>query len=56
MRELTKEETQQINGGRLKWGAGAAAVLTLSMWSPVTFAFGLPIAAGMYTVAAFTDK
>jgi hypothetical protein len=56
MRELTKEEKQQVNGGGLDWETGAASVLTLSMWSPATLAFGLPIAAGMYTVALFSSK
>ncbi len=53
MRELTKEETQQVNGGGLDWRTGSSMVLTLSMWSPVTFAFGAPIALSMYAVSTF---
>ena len=53
MRELTKEETQLVNGGGLDWRTSASMVLTLSMWSPATFAFGAPIALRMYAVSAF---
>jgi|TARA_B110000977_G_scaffold201560_1_gene296872 hypothetical protein len=53
MRELTKQETQQVNGGGLDWRAGASAVLTLSMWSPATAFFGVPIAVSMYAVSTF---
>jgi hypothetical protein len=53
MRELTKQETQQVNGGGLDWRTSASMVLTLSMWSPVTFAFGAPIALSMYAISAF---
>ena len=46
MRELTAAEMQQVNGGL---GAldGASLIMTLSMWSPVTFAFGTPIAGAL---------
>jgi hypothetical protein len=53
MRELTKQETQQVNGGGLDWRTGASMVLTLSMWSPVTVVFGVPIALSMYAVSTF---
>jgi hypothetical protein len=53
MRELTKEETQQVNGGGLDWRTGSSMVLTLSMWSPATLAFGVPIALSMYAISAF---
>jgi hypothetical protein len=53
MRELTKEETQQVNGGGLDWRTGASMVLTLSVWSPVTVVFGVPIALSMYAVSTF---
>jgi len=53
MRELTKQETQQVNGGGLDWRTGASAVLTLSMWSPATAFFGVPIAVSMYAVSTF---
>ena len=53
MRELTKEETQQVNGGGLDWRTGASIVLTLSVWSPVTVVFGVPIALSMYAVSTF---
>jgi hypothetical protein len=53
MRELTKQETQQVNGGGLDWRTGASMVLTLSVWSPVTVVFGVPIALSMYAVSTF---
>ena len=53
MRELTKEEMQQVNGGGLDWRTGASMVLTLSVWSPVTVVFGVPIALSMYAISAF---
>jgi lactobin A/cerein 7B family class IIb bacteriocin len=56
MRELTKEEMQLVNGGRLSWQAGGAIVLGLSIVSPVTFAFGFPIGMSMLAVAAFTEQ
>ena len=56
MRELTKEETQQVNGGRLDWQGGGSIVLSLSIVSPVTFAFGFPIGMAMLAVAAFKDQ
>ena len=56
MRELTKEETQQVNGGRLDWQGGGSIVLSLSIVSPVTFAFGFPIGMAMLAVAAFRDQ
>lgn len=55
MRELTENELEQISGG-LSWTEGGLTILTLSAVSPVTFAFGAPIAAGMLTVAHFTDQ
>lgn len=55
MRELTKEETQLVNGGRLSWQGGGSIVLGLSIVSPVTFAFGFPIGMAMLAVAAFTE-
>ena len=56
MRELTNEELQVVNGGKLSWGDGASAVLALSLYSPVTMAFGLPIAGAMYTMAVLSDN
>ena len=56
MRELTKEEMQQVNGGRLSWQGGGSIVLGLSIVSPVTFAFGFPIGMAMLAVAAFTER
>ena len=53
MRELTKEEMQQVNGAGLDWRTGASMVLTLSMWSPATVVFGVPIALSMYAVSTF---
>jgi hypothetical protein len=56
MRELTKEETHLVNGGRLSWQEGGSIVLGLSIVSPVTFAFGFPIGMAMLAVAAFSDQ
>jgi bacteriocin-like protein len=53
MRELTKEETQQVNGGGLDWRTGASIVRTLSTWPPITAVFGVPIALSMYAVSTF---
>lgn len=46
MRELTTREVEVVNGG-LSWGEGAGIVFSLSLYSPVTAAFGLPIGAAM---------
>ena len=46
MRELTAAEMQQVNGG-LSWGDGAAIVFSLSPYSPITAAFGVPIGTAM---------
>ncbi len=49
MRELTVEEMQQVDGG-LTPIEGASLIASLSMFSPVTFAFGIPIAGALVVV------
>ena len=46
MRELTQTEMQQVGGGMTAIEA-AGIIAGLSMYSPVTMAFGLPIAGSL---------
>lgn len=56
MRELTKQEIEMVSGG-LDMETGALAILTLSTATPVTFAFGAPIAAAMlYTSYKLSEE
>jgi hypothetical protein len=47
MQEMTTQEMDHVNGGVMNWREGAAFVAGLSMYSPVTMAFGFPIAGAM---------
>lgn len=50
VRELSLREVEQVGGGftNNQWISGATTIAALSVYSPVTAAFGLPIAASMY--------
>ncbi|MDX1587786.1 MAG: hypothetical protein R3296_02520 [Oleiphilaceae bacterium] len=52
MRELDMREVETVSGGFTDnpWISGAATVAALSVYSPVTAAFGAPIAASMYYI------
>lgn len=52
MRELDMHEVEAVSGGFTsnQWISGAATVAALSVYSPVTAAFGAPIAASMYFI------
>lgn len=54
MRELTPAEMQQVHGG-ITTLEGAQLIAGLSMWSPVTMAFGGPIAASLLFVHVVTS-
>jgi hypothetical protein len=49
MRELAVEEMQQVNGGITPL-EGASMIVSLSLYSPVTLAFGMPIAGALLVV------
>lgn len=52
MRELNMQEVNQVSGGftNNQWISGAATVAALSVYTPATAAFGMPIAGAMYFI------
>lgn len=52
IQELSLEEIEQVVGGN-RWYEGAVTVVAISSYSPVTAAFGMPIAAAMFTIGYF---
>lgn len=50
MRELNSLELQQVSGGALSMKEGAALIIGISSFSPVTAAFGYPIGFAMLYV------
>jgi hypothetical protein len=53
--DLTESEIDAVSGGRLNWTEGASMIAGLSMFSPVTMAFGLPIAGAMLIVDYYSQ-
>jgi hypothetical protein len=47
--ELNMSEIEMVSGS-IKWAEGAAMIAGLSMFSPVTMAFGFPIAGAMLII------
>ena len=54
MRELTESEVEQVSGG-LSWTEGGLAVLGLATTTPLTMAFGYPIAGAMILIGVYAD-
>lgn len=54
MRELTNEELNEVSGG-LGWTDGGVAVMAISLGTPATAAFGVPIGLAMMVVGYYAD-
>ncbi|WP_250656427.1 hypothetical protein [Alkalimarinus coralli] len=54
MKELSMQEVENVSGGDFNdWQNGGLAVMGLSLYSPVTAAFGLPIGGAMFALGSF---
>lgn len=53
MQELSLNEIEDVNGGYNDWQNGGLAVMGLSLYSPVTAAFGLPVGGAMFALGSF---
>lgn len=52
MRVLTQGEIEDVTGGLNDFQEGGLAIMGMSIYSPVTFAFGFPIGGAMFAVGS----
>jgi len=54
MEQLSLEQMNQVEGG-MELVDAAAMITSLSLYSPITMAFGLPIAGALITLDVLSD-
>jgi hypothetical protein len=54
MEQLSQEQMNQVEGG-MELVDAAAMITSLSLYSPITMAFGLPIAGALITLDVLSD-
>lgn len=53
MRTLCETEIQEVSGALNEWQAAGVAIMSLSLYSPVTMAFGFPIGAAVFGLGSW---
>lgn len=54
MRELTQMEVAEVSGGLNDWQSGGLAIMGMSLYSPFTAAFGIPIGGAMFGLGSWS--